>query len=391
MTEAIGAFAFATAGRILFGRGRALEAPKLITRFGSRALLVHGRAPERSAWLRDALEAAGAQVTSLACPGEPTLAMVQVGLAVARAAKVDVVVSLGGGAAIDLGKAIAALVPADGDVLDYLEVVGRGLPLPAAPLPFIAMPTTAGTGAEVTKNAVIGVQEQGRKVSLRDDRMLPDIALVDPALTDGLPRSVTLASGLDALTQVIEPYLSSRANPLTDALCRDAIPRALPALQRLMRGEDAAARDVMAWVSLCGGLALANAGLGAVHGLAGVIGGATGAAHGAVCGALLPHVLVALRASAAPEETRRRVAEIEGWIATGLDCAKERAFRSLAEWGRGNGLGSLSRLGVPPADFLRFAELSRTSSSMKASPASFSTAELEAMLRAANDVSLPAL
>jgi alcohol dehydrogenase class IV len=384
MTSTLGEFAFATAGRIIFGRGRAAEAPGLITQFGSRVLLVHGRTPERAVWLRDALEAAGARVTSLACPGEPTLAMLQEGLAIARAAKVDVVVSLGGGAAIDLGKAIAALVPADGDVLDYLEVVGRGLPLPAAPLPFIAMPTTAGTGAEVTKNAVIAVQEQGRKVSLRDDRMLPDIALVDPALTDGLPKSVTLASGLDALTQVIEPYLSSRANPLTDALCRDAIPRALPALQRLMRGEDAAARDVMAWVSLCGGLALANAGLGAVHGLAGVIGGATGASHGAVCGTLLPHVLMALRASPVPAITALRLHEIEGWIAAGLDCAQDSAFRSLSEWGRENGLETISQLGVDPADFPRLAEMSQASSSMKASPVGFSAAELETILRAAN-------
>ena len=146
MTGSIGEFTFATAGRIIFGRGRAAEAPALITRFGSRVLLVHGRSPERAAWLREALEAAGARVMSIACPGEPTLAMVQEGLAVARAANTGVVVSLGGGAAIDLGKAIAALIAADGDALDYLEVVGRGLPLPAAPLPFIAIPTTAGTG-----------------------------------------------------------------------------------------------------------------------------------------------------------------------------------------------------------------------------------------------------
>jgi alcohol dehydrogenase class IV len=384
MTSALGEFAFATAGRIIFGRGKALEAPKLIKYFGNRVLLIHGRAPERSAWLRNALEAMGARVTSLACPGEPTLAMVQEGLAVARAAKVEVVVSLGGGAAIDLGKAIAALVPADGDVLDYLEVVGLGLPLPAAPLPFIAMPTTAGTGAEVTKNAVIGVPEQGRKVSLRDDRMLPDIALVDPALTDGLPQSVTLASGLDALTQVIEPYLSSRANPLTDSLCRDAIPRALPALQQLMQGEDAAARDTMAWVSLCGGLALANAGLGAVHGLAGVIGGATGAAHGAICGALLPHMLTALRSSAASATTHSRLDEIEGWLASALDCPRDSAFATLAAWARENGLATISQLGVAPADFPRLAEMSQVSSSMKASPVSFSAAELEGMLHAAN-------
>ena len=216
--------------------------------------------------------------------------------------------------------------------------------------------------------------------------MLPDIALVDPALTDGLPKSVTLASGLDALTQVIEPYLSSRANPLTDALCRDAIPRALPALRQLMRGEDAAARDEMAWVSLCGGLALANSGLGAVHGLAGVIGGATGAAHGAVCGTLLPHVLTALAGRAEPKSVCAvRLHEVAEWIAAGIGCSEGNAFRSLAEWGRGNGLPTISQLGVAPADFPHLAEMSRTSSSMKASPVGFSGAELEAMLHAANE------
>lgn len=380
-TDAVKDFAFATAGRIVFGRGKAVEAPGLITRLGNRVLLVHGRAPERAAWLSDALQDAGAQVTAIACPGEPTLLMLQEGLAVARSAKVEVVVSLGGGAAIDFGKAIAALVPADGNVLDYLEVVGRGLPLPAPPLPFIAIPTTAGTGAEVTKNAVIGVPEHGRKVSLRDDRMLPDIALVDPALTDGLPKSVTLASGLDALTQVIEPYLSSRANPLTDALCRDAIPRALPALQQLMRGEDATARDAMAWVSLCGGLALANAGLGAVHGFAGVIGGATGAAHGAICGTLLPHTLRALRVKAARGSVcALRLGEIEGWITDALGCTEDAAFETLAEWGLKHGLPTLSRLGVDPLDFPKLSEMARASSSMKASPIMFSIDELESIL-----------
>lgn len=385
MSAAFPEFGFATAGRIVFGRGTASQAPKLVTRLGTRILLVHGRSAARAAWLVEALREAGGQVATVACPGEPTVAMVREGVAVARAAGVEVVVSLGGGAAIDLGKAIAALVPADGDVLDHLEVIGRGLPLTASPLPFVATPTTAGTGAEVTKNAVVGSPEHGRKASLRDDRMLPDIALVDPALTDGLPKSVTLASGLDALTQVIEPYLSARANPLTDALCRDAIPRALPALRRLMRGEDAAARDEMAWVSLCGGLALANSGLGAVHGLAGVLGGATGAAHGAICGALLPHALSALRASAAPAVTQARLDEIEGWLASALERPKDRAFEALAAWSRENGLPTIAGLGVSPGDYPRLAEMARASSSMKASPVAFTASELEAMLRAADE------
>jgi alcohol dehydrogenase class IV len=189
----------------------------------------------------------------------------------------DWVAALGGGAAIDLGKALAALIPAPDGPMEHLEVVGKGLPLKVPPLPFIAIPTTAGTGAEVTRNAVIGLPDHGRKVSLRDERMVARVAIVDPALTDGCPRGVTLASGLDAVTQVIEPFVSVKATPYTDALARPAIATGMAALMRLMQGEDPEARDRLAWVSLCGGLALSNGGLGAVHGFAGVIGGMTGA------------------------------------------------------------------------------------------------------------------
>ncbi|TGN43847.1 iron-containing alcohol dehydrogenase, partial [Paracoccus liaowanqingii] len=269
------AFAFATATEILFGRGQADLAPARVAALGRRVLLVHGRNPSRSAPLAGALRALGCEVTAFAVPSEPDMARVASGLTMAAGSQV--VVAMGGGAVIDAGKAIAALVPATRPMLDHLEVVGQGLPLDHPPLPFVAIPTTAGTGAEVTRNAVIGVPDHARKVSLRDARMLPRLAIVDPGLTDGCPRAVTLASGLDALTQVIEPFVCTRANPLTDALCRDAIPRGLAAIARLMQAEDAGARDEMAWVSLCGGLALANAGLGAVHGLAGPLGGLTGA------------------------------------------------------------------------------------------------------------------
>jgi alcohol dehydrogenase class IV len=249
---------------------------------------VHGASPQRAAFLRQQLEALQLAVTTLAISREPWLSDIEQGVQLAREKGIRAVVSLGGGAVIDAGKAIAALVPAAGPVIDYLEVVGTGRQLEASPLPFVAIPTTAGTGAEVTKNAVINVPEQQRKVSLRDDRMLPDLAIVDPALTDNAPRSITLSSGLDALTQVIEPWLCSRATPFTDALCQQAIPRGIRALKILMEQECPASRDEMAWVSLCGGLALANAGLGVIHGLAGPLGGLSRASHGALCGSLLP-------------------------------------------------------------------------------------------------------
>ena len=273
---------------IRFGRGQALSAAPWLAQQGGPILLVHGASPQRAAFLRHQLEALQLEVTMLAISREPWLIDIEQGVQLAREKGVRAVVSLGGGAVIDAGKAIAALVPAAGPLVDYLEVVGTGRQLEASPLPFVAIPTTAGTGAEVTKNAVINVPEQQRKVSLRDDRMLPDLAIVDPALTDNAPRSITLSSGLDALTQVIEPWLCSRATPFTDALCQQAIPRGIRALKILMEQECPASRDEMAWVSLCGGLALANAGLGVIHGLAGPLGGLSRASHGALCGSLLP-------------------------------------------------------------------------------------------------------
>ncbi|AMY67848.1 iron-containing alcohol dehydrogenase [Frigidibacter mobilis] len=300
------------------------------------------------------------------------------------------VAAIGGGSVIDCGKAVAALAPAPRPMLDHLEVVGRGLPLDAPPLPFVAIPTTAGTGAEVTKNAVIAVPGAGRKVSLRDARMLPLLAIVDPSLTDGCPRGVTLASGLDAITQVIEPYVSTRANRLTDALCRDAVPLGLRALVRLMEGGDAGARDDMAWVSLCGGLALANAGLGAVHGLAGPIGGMTsaadgassGAAHGAVCGALLPHVLAA-NSARAEGVAAARLAEVAGWIAEVLGGTAAQAPERLAAWSAAQGLPRLGAMGLAAGDVPEVAALAAGSSSMAGNPVALDSGALIGVVRAA--------
>lgn len=359
--------------RIRFGRGEARAAVPEIAAKGQRIFLVHGRDRSRAEWLLQVLKAEGAAVHAYGCAGEPTLPMLKEALIDARGS--DCVVSLGGGAAIDLGKAVAALLPASGTPLDYLEVVGRGQRLDADPLPFVAIPTTAGTGAEVTKNAVIDVPEHRRKVSLRDDRMIAELAIIDPALTDDCPRGVTLASGLDAITQVIEPYLCTRANLYTDALCRAAIPKGLAALHRLMESEDAGARDDMAWVSLSGGLALANSGLGAVHGLAGVIGGMTGAAHGAVCGALLPHVL---RANGAVVADTSRFDDVARWIGAVFGSVD-----GLERWMHEAGLPRLSAQGLHARDHHVVAEAAAVSSSMKANPAPLNAADLVAVLAAA--------
>lgn len=377
-------FSFLTAQEIRFGRGAAQGLAAEAARRSPRALLVHGANASRADWLVDALAAQGVATARVACGKEPDIPLVEAAVETARAHGAGVVIALGGGAAIDLGKAVAALAPATRPLLDHLEVVGKGMPLDVAPLPFLAAPTTAGTGAEVTKNAVILSPAHRRKVSLRDARMLPALALVDPALTDGTPRAVTLASGLDAVTQAIEPYVSRKANRMTDALCRDAILPGLKALVRLMEAEDPGARDDLAWTSLCGGLALANAGLGAVHGLAGVIGGAAPSApHGAVCGALLGPILQANEAALSGAAAAGRLAEVRGWIAAALGCGAAEAPGALAAWASANGLPGLGAMGVAEAELEEIAAAAGASSSMKGNPVDLPVGALVAAMRAA--------
>ena len=378
------AFSFMTATEILFGRGKAALAAARVAALGNRVFLLQGKSAARADWLAAALVAAGATVLRQTVATEPDLPMVEAATLAARGFGATVVVSLGGGAVIDAGKAVAALLPATRPALDHLEVVGRGLPLDHPPVPFVAMPTTAGTGAEVTRNTVIGVPKHRRKVSLRDARMLPRLAIIDPALTDHCPRGITLASGLDAITQVIEPYISARANPLTDALCIPAIPLGLAALQRLMAGERAQARDDMAFVSLCGGLALANAGLGVVHGLAGPLGGLVNAPHGAICGVLLPHALMLNRNRVADPQRAARIDQVLGWIGAAYGVAPDQGPATLADWSRRCGLPGLAAMGITTADAMAAAQAAATSSSMQANPVALNQADLLALLQAAS-------
>jgi alcohol dehydrogenase class IV len=371
-------FAIASPAKILFGRGEASKAPALIAAYGARGIVVHGANRSRSTWLTDAFDDA----LAVACTGEPTLADLESALALARPHAPLWVAAIGGGAVLDMGKALAALIPSPSPAMDHLEVVGKSLPLSKDPLPFIAIPTTSGTGAEATRNAVIGLPDHGRKVSLRDDSMIAQIAIVDPALTDLCPRSVTLASGLDALVQVIEPYVSCKATPYTDALTLPVIAPGLAALRRLMQSEDRAARDTMSWVSLCGGLALSNAGLGAVHGFAGVIGGMTGAAHGAICGALIGPVLAANRA-VATGEARIRLDRVVGLIGDTFGVNPDGAPKALQDWARSAGLPSLGGLGVRPADHEAIIADSATASSMKGNPVTLTSDAMAEILRLA--------
>ncbi|HYF92433.1 MAG TPA: iron-containing alcohol dehydrogenase [Symbiobacteriaceae bacterium] len=379
------AFEFATATRILFGAGMLAQLGPHAAGLGRNALVVTGRRAERADRLLDLLRAARVGRTTFSVPHEPTIALVEEGVALVRASGCDLIISIGGGSVIDAGKAIAALAANPGDPFHYLEVIGDGRPLEVPSLPFVAIPTTAGTGAEVTRNAVLTSPAHHVKVSLRSAGMLPRLAIVDPELTVGMPPAVTATTGLDALTQVIEPYVSHLANPITDGLCREGIRRAARSLQTAYQiGTNLDARTDMALASLLGGLSLANAGLGAVHGFAGPLGGELQAPHGAICGRLLPFVCAAniraLRQRAPDHEAIGRYDQAARWL-TGRDDARagERVewLQALCANLEVPGLG---QLGLRESAIPGIVEKAARASSMKANPIALTPDELSEIL-----------
>lgn len=380
-------FEFTAPARIVFGEGKLGEAGTIAAGLGARALVVEGGG-DRGARLRDALARAGVAVTRFRVPGEPTATLVEEGIALARRERCDVVVALGGGSVIDAAKAISALLTNTEPLREYLEVVGRGRPLARRAAPLVAIPTTAGTGAEVTRNAVLQVEEERVKVSLRSPLMLPAVALVDPELTWSLPPAVTASTGLDALTQCIEPFVTPLANPLTDALAREGMRRAARALPRAFHdGSDVEARRDMAVASLCGGLALANAKLGAVHGFAAPLGGMFPVPHGVACARLLPPVVAAnvraLRARDAGAPALARYDEVARLL-TGRDDARAGdAAEWLAALVAELGVPGLGAFGVGRADVPRVVEKARRASSMQGNPVALTDEELGAVLEAA--------
>ena len=381
-------FDFATAQRLVFGVGSLQQSGKIAAEFGRRVFVVIGADTQRAEPLLAFLQKAGCKTDTFAVAGEPTIAEVQCGLKQARKFHSEVVVSFGGGSVIDAGKAISALLTNEGDILDYLEVIGKGNPITIAPLPFIAIPTTAGTGAEVTRNAVLGVPEQGIKVSLRSPLMLPRVALVDPELTYNLPPSLTASTGLDALTQLIESYISPQANLLTDMFCREGLMRASRSLRRVFdHGNDADGREDMALASLYGGLALANAKLGAVHGLAAPIGGMFPAPHGAVCARLLPCVVQAnvraLKAQGSGAEALRRYDEIAQMLTGYANASAPDSVVWLGGLCREFHIPPLSAYGVGASDYDEIVNKAMRSSSMQGNPVQLSAAQLREVLEKA--------
>ena len=320
---------------------------------------------------------------------EPVLDTVRAGAMVARDNGCDVVLGLGGGSAIDTAKAVAAMATQPSDVLEYLEVIGRGRPLVAPPLPCVAVPTTAGTGSEVTKNAVLGSREHRVKASLRSPAMLPRVAIVDPELTLSLPRDVTAATGLDALAQLVEPFVSTKRQPLTDALCRAALARIGPAIRTACdRPDDLRAREAMSFASLCSGMALANAGLGAVHGFAGPIGGMFPAPHGAVCAVLLPGVMeanIAAARSLGDDDVLGRYTEIARILTNAPSAAPEDGAAWVRALVQDLAIPPLSSFGVTPAVIQELVGTAKNTSSMKGNPLPLSDDTLTAILRQATD------
>jgi alcohol dehydrogenase class IV len=376
-------FEFATAARIVFAPGAVLRLPALVAEFGSRVLVVTGRSPVRAEPLIAALQAPQFMVSLFACPGEPSVEDIRAAAALARAG-CDVVVGFGGGSAIDAAKAIAAVAANSGDPLDYLEVVGRGRGFENPPLPFIAVPTTAGTGAEVTRNAVLFSPEHGMKASVRSPHMLAKLAVIDPDLTLSLPPEVTAYTGLDAFTQLLEPFVSLRANPMTNLFCAEGLHRVRTSLLRAFRNPgDHDARASMSYASLLGGLSLSNSGLGVVHGLAAPLGGMLQAPHGSLVAAVLHHGVEmnihALRRRAPHSEALgnyRRAAQI-------LTAVPTAEAEDLLPWIAGLcgelHVSGLAALGFKPNQIPELVEKAARASSMRANPIQLTREELAAI------------
>jgi len=387
-------FEFYSVWRVVFGRGEIARLGGLARQLGQAALVVYngcevgdGRTADQVGRL---LSEATVRATFVRQRGEPTVADVDRGVQAGRRAECELVIGLGGGSAIDAAKAIAALMSNGGSAIDYMEVVGKGLKITRPALPWIAAPTTAGTGAEVTRNAVISLPEKQFKASIRSEHLLPRVALVDPELGAGVPPDVTASSGMDALCQLIEAYTSTGAQPLTDALAMKGIGLAARSLRRVYAdGGDLDARQDMALAALLSGIALTNAGLGAVHGFAAPLGARFPAPHGVVCAALLPGVIKA-NIQAMSTESRaglHKYAHVGRALANRMDLDDSAALAacidSCSQLARDLKIPSLSKFGMAEKDIPELVKLARKSSSMKYNPVTLSDEALTEVLKAA--------
>ncbi len=393
-----GAFSVSRLPRIVFGAGTFRQLPAVVADHGKRVLVVTGarslRASPRWPPLLKDLSSAGITVEEMTVEGEPSPQLVDSAVAAFRPKRIEVVLGIGGGSALDAAKAIAGLLPGGRSVMDYLEGVGRDVPYVGPALPFVAVPTTAGTGSEATKNAVLSFQgERGFKKSFRHDALVAQVALVDPDLLATCPPEVIAANGMDAFTQLLESYVSARANPFTDALALSGMQAVRDGFFAAWRGGDSPAaaggRAAMAYAALLSGITLAQAGLGSVHGLASPLGAYFPIPHGVVCGTLVAAAtetnIRALRERAPQHPSLEKYAAVGNLLAASPLRDREDAWRELVrvlhEWTRQLGIPLLGAYSVRDADVDKVVAGSR-GSSMKTNPVVLTDGEIAEVVRA---------
>lgn len=388
-------FSISRLPRIEFGSGVLAKLPAIVRHYGTHALLVTGAGSLKSSpfWpvVTDGLKAQGISCLHLAIPGEPSPQMVDEAVHALRAETIDAVVGIGGGSALDAAKAIAGLLKPGNSVMDHLEGVGPELPYVGPTTPFIAVPTTAGTGSEATKNAVLSVQgPDGFKKSFRDEKLVAEVALVDPDLLATCPPAVIAANGMDAFTQLLESYVSSRAAPLTDSLAWGGMKAARDGLLALYTDAgDAAARARMAYAALVSGITLAQVGLGSVHGLAAPLGAFFPLPHGVACGTLVATAtrvnMEALRIRDPAHPALEKYAQAGRLLSRQGQLDQEAAHTALVDtleaWTRELKLPPLAHYGVTPADIPRIVAHSR-GSSMKTNPVRLEDNEIASIVAA---------
>lgn len=388
-------FSFARLPRIDFGAGRIAGVPDLVASYGSNVLIVTGSRSfvESAAWddLTCSLAQRHIHWQRIHVAGEPSPELVDATVAAYRGARFDCVLGIGGGSALDAAKAIAGLLRPGNSVLDYLEGVGPELPYKGPATPFIAVPTTAGTGSEATKNAVLSIHgADGFKKSFRDDKLVAEYAVIDPDLLASCPPGVLAANGMDAFTQLLESFVSSKANLFTDALALSGMSAVRDALLPWYEGKGdlAAHRANMAYAALLSGITLAQVGLGSVHGLASPLGAFFPIPHGVVCGTLVAEAtrlnLAALRERAPEHDALRRYADV-GRLMTARTLTDDEARTALValleDWTRRLDLPRLGAYGVTDADLERIVANSR-GSSMKTNPIVLTDQEIAGLVRA---------
>lgn len=389
-------FLFTCTPRIHFGVGKAQELPRLVKDFGSRVLLVTGASYSRTSrygeMLRNGFREKGLTLFDVSVTGEPCPDAIDAIVAAHRKENIRAVVAIGGGSAMDTGKAISAMLTQNGSVRDYLEGFESGPAHNGDKVPFLAVPTTAGTGSEATKNAVLSqVGPDGFKRSIRHDNFIPNVAVVDPQLMLTCPADVTAACGMDAFTQLLESYVSTKASPMTDALAWSGMTMLKDSLVPAVTcgAQDVEVRSKMAYSSLLSGITLANAGLGVVHGFASSMGGLFPIPHGVICGTLVGAAtrvnIERLQAGGAQSKLYlQKYARVGALLAGSSDNDSEmetnlkRLTDKIEEWLTLLPLPRLGRYGVHPADLDKIAAVTDN----KNNPVKLGVSEMKQILAA---------